>query len=474
MSLSTMSRSTILRSLLISVIIATSSAAEQPSNKGVNQEDGVDLAACARRFFPGFPGRDGRDGRDGSKGDVGPKGDEGKAGPPGIADSSVLARFAAALARIDRLEENLRSVSHVRDFGTGKDGSLTVKGGETHTVGCAYVSQTSPLPPGSRVFTVNSCSLFKRGDEIVIHQTQHPTQAGMFEYAVVQSCLHNRMTLANPLSRPFESGTYNGITPKVAQIAKVPHFVDVNVEGVLEPGSWDGHCGGIVAIRANGTFTVGGHITATGKGFRGAPKYDSPVDYRSGYVGESELIGYQSLRRAAGVGSGGGAGNGQGGGYGGAHLTVGSTPHRGGCDRAAAGRPSRIGYGDMSFVYFGGSGGASGSHGSGTRDGAEGGASGGIILIFSSGTVTITGLVEARGLPGRNGYRSTCCAQPVGGGGGGAGGSVQLISRMPFFQQDKVAVSGGSGGSESLYSGCNPGGAGGSGGDGRIQIATQQ
>ena len=132
----------------------------------------------------------------------------------------------------------------------------------------------------------------------------------------------------------------------------------------------------------------------------------------------------------------------------------------------------------MSFVYFGGSGGASGSHGIGTRDGAEGGASGGIVLIFSSGTVTITGHVEAQGLPGKNGYRSTCCShggQPVGGGGGGggAGGSVQIIRHMPFNQQDKVFVDGGQGGAQSLYQDCNPGGAGGSGGAVRIGIATR-
>ena len=70
--------------------------------------------------------------------------------------------------------------------------------------------------------------------------------------------------------------------------------MDVNVEGTLDTGSWDGHCGGIVVVRANGTFSVGGQIIATGKGFRGAPTYDSPADYRPGYVGESELIGYQS------------------------------------------------------------------------------------------------------------------------------------------------------------------------------------
>ena len=212
----TMFRSASLQLLLTLVTIAVSRTTDQPSSKDGDQADAVDLAACARHFFPGFPGRDGRDGSKGDVGMPGSKGDKSKAGPPGVIDSSVLAKFAAALAKVDRLEEKLRSVSHIPDFGTGKDGSLTLKRGETHTVGCAYVSQTSPLTPGSTAFTVNSCSLFRRGDEIVIHQTQHPTLAGMLEYAVVQSCLHTRMTVSKPLSRPFESGTYNGISPKVA------------------------------------------------------------------------------------------------------------------------------------------------------------------------------------------------------------------------------------------------------------------
>lgn len=457
-----------LRLSLTLIIIAVPRSRSAISKDG-GQAGSPDFEACSRYFFPGVPGRDG------SKGDAGmpgPKGDTGKPGPPGVVDVSLLEKFKAAMTTVGLLEEKLRPSSHKPDFGTGKDGSLSVKRGETHTVGCSYISQTSYLTPGTTTFTVNSCSLFRQGDEIMIHQTQHPTLAGMFEYAVVQSCLQNRMTMSKPLSRPFESGIYNGISPKVAQIVRVPHFVDVDVEGTLDSGSWDGHCGGIIVLRVNGTFSVDGKITVTGKGFRGAPKYDSPANYRSGYVGESELIGYRSLRQSAGVGSGGGAGNGQGGGYGGAHFTVGSTPERGGCDIAAAGRPSQIGYNDMSFIYFGGSGGASGSHGSGTRDGAEGGASGGIVLIFSLGTVSVTGHIEARGMAGRDGYRSTV-NQPVGGGGGGAGGSVKLISHMPFWGQNKILVDGGPGGAQSSSVGCNPGGAGGSGGDGRIRIATR-
>ncbi|XP_065841363.1 PE-PGRS family protein PE_PGRS45-like [Oscarella lobularis] len=413
----------------------------------------------------GPKGDAGQVGNPGQQGDDGQKGD---AGEPGISanNSAIQSALDKALKKIAELETRLAILEPPPSYGYGTDGSWNVKSGATVTSACAYVTQATVLT-GSKSMTVSSCSLFKKDDEVLFHQTQHFAHAGTYETAYVRSCTSNRLSIADGINSPYYSNVFTGANPAVTQIVKVPHYSDVTIAGTVQASTWNGKCGGIVAFRSNSTVTISGTVTVRGKGFRGAPKYDSGSDYVHGYVGESEKVSYKAIRQSPAIGSGGGGGNGQGGGYGGAHRTVGSTPERGGCDIASAGAPSAIGSDDFGEIFMGGSGGASGSHGSGTRDGAEGGASGGIVFIYGKTSVSVTGSIDARGLGGTNGYKSSQ-GQPIGGGGGGAGGAVMIVSTAKFGQRGKVLVTGGAGGNRATGIGCNPGGAGGSGGEGRI------
>ncbi|XP_065841975.1 collagen alpha-2(I) chain-like [Oscarella lobularis] len=439
-------------------------AAGNDGQKGATGASGKD----GQKGDAGTAGKDGLKGVAGTAGKNGLKGDAGKKGEPGISanNSAIQSALDKALKKIAELETRLAILEPPPSYGYGTDGSWNVKIGATVTSACAYVTQATVLT-GSKSMTVSSCSLFKKDDEVLFHQTQHFAHAGTYETAYVRSCTSNRLSIADGINSPYYSNAFSGANPAVTQIVKVPHYSDVAIAGTVQASTWNGKCGGIVAFRSNSTVTISGTVTVRGKGFRGAPKYDSGSDYVHGYVGESEKVSYKAIRQSPAIGSGGGGGNGQGGGYGGAHRTVGSTPERGGCDVKSAGAPSTIGSDDFGEIFMGGSGGASGSHGSGTRDGAEGGASGGIVFIYGKTSVSVTGSIDARGLGGTNGYKSTQ-GQPIGGGGGGAGGAVMIVSTAKFGQRGKVLVSGGAGGNRATGNGCNPGGAGGSGGEGRI------
>jgi hypothetical protein len=177
------------------------------------------------------------------------------------------------------------------------------------------------------------------------------------------------------------------------------------------------------------------------------------------------------VRSNLAYGSAGGAGNGNGGGYGGGHSGIGSTPGRGTCDNVVPNPPSTVGSPIVSnAIFFGGSGSSSGSHTVGGRDGAYGGTSGGIILLFARNGVTNLGKIGTNGGNGENGYAAVGANQPMGGGGGGAGGLVWIRSGTTNSLSSAVQLAGGIGGAALAYGGCSPSGAGGSGGVGRSII----
>ena len=89
--------------------------------------------------------------------------------------------------------------------------------------------------------------------------------AGRFELVTVRSVAGSVVTIdAVGLS-------YGYTTAGNAQVVRVPQYTTVTVGGgtSIVPASWDGRCGGIVAIDVQGAATVDGAIDATGRGFRG-------------------------------------------------------------------------------------------------------------------------------------------------------------------------------------------------------------
>lgn len=468
-------------SFLVVIITRNSPTAESSASSSVqsNSCQKITLFQCNNGLttLAGSDGKDGRPGPPGAKGDV---------GLPGTCNNTDVSRkLDELLERVQRLERANQvgsSRQHLSDFGDGHDGQLSVPSHKEHQAHCAHVTSLQ-IKNGTKVVSVSSCSYFRPGDEVIFHQTQHPTAAGRYEFSFIKSCISSSLTLTHPLQNGFQSGVYSGRNPEVTQITRVPNHSSVTIRGTLTASEWDGHCGGIVAFRATGDVTVSGLLSVKGKGFRGAPKFDSPVDYVPGYVGESELVSYGAIRQSDGIGSSGGAGNGQGGGYGGAHRTIGSRPERGAawCDHKAAGPPTSVlAEPNSESIHFGGSGSASGSHGNqrgDTRKGSKGGASGGIVLIYAARGFAVTGTIDAGGLAGEDGYKSSCCHgrdfyQPMGGGGGGAGGAVMITRHASRQSLKNILVDGGAGGKRRLETHCNPGGAGGSGGMGWETVVT--
>jgi hypothetical protein len=93
--------------------------------------------------------------------------------------------------------------------------------------------------------------------------------------------------------------------------------------------------------------------------------------------------------------------------------------------------------------------------------GAGGGGAGGAILIATSGTLTLTGSLQAKGAVGGNGYGSGTNAGPAG---GGSGGAIRLMATSLAGSAGSVLVNGGAGGAGTANS------VGGVGAAGRIRL----
>lgn len=195
-------------------------------------------------------------------------------------------------------------------------------------------------------------------------------------------------------------------------------------------------------ILATGDLTISGWIKVNGAD----SLYLSPGEGGpGGFAGGS--AGFPEKDAGAGLGPGGG---------GGAKYAAGAyNPGGGGGFRTPgiAGTGSQGGAGgvvygaDRLVPLIGGSGGGGSTALSAIYYGTAGGGGGGAILIASSGKITLTGKIEARGGASNNGYP-----------GRGSGGSIRLIANTISGAFTSLDVSGGSG---------SPGGAGGAG---RVRI----
>ena len=167
---------------------------------------------------------------------------------------------------------------------------------------------------------------------------------------------------------------------------RVPQYQRVTVEngGVLTAQAWDGNTGGFVAFLSNGTVTIDGTITISGKGYRGGPGNIGRGNQGEGTTG----VGMISLAANGNGGGGGGGvnengvgGGGGNGGIGGSSTTTDQGYRTGGFGGTTSGST------DLSTLTFGGGGGAGGG---GVARGGDGGNGGGAILIFGK-TMSVSG-----------------------------------------------------------------------------------
>lgn len=201
-----------------------------------------------------------------------------------------------------------------------------------------------------------------------------------------------------------------------------------------------------VVMLASGNVTISGNIhlmggdaTAVGAagdgvlGDDGIPGVGGPGGYDGGRGGVGTLTAPASGQGGAGQGPGGGGGGkflptyslyggGGGGGFAGGGTQASSYSY---CGSAAAclGAQGGLAYGSSQLLpLIGGSGGGGGM--GNMYNGSGGGGGGGAILIASSGTVNITGVIYAYG-----GLGGAAAGVGSGGtGGGGSGGAIRIVA----------------------------------------------
>jgi YD repeat-containing protein len=348
-------------------------------------------------------------------------------------------------------------------FGDGRDGDLTIAANTTEIPIDSSVTATA----GNNTATVGSGLAFAKNQIVLFHQTRG-TNAGLWEFARVQSYNGTTLTLTTSLANSYSSASANR-----AQVRVVRQYRNVTVNsGVTWTAkSWNGTTGGVLAFLASGNVNISGIIFANGK--TGSTANDNAAGgYGIGYYGgigrggsgqqaqAGEGIPGGAVAKSSANGNGGGGGRGPGGttpnaggsgggggdGTAGASGTIagnGGTPGAGGTSAGNAG---------LTVMVFGGGGGGGGNNvyeSSGT-----GGGGGGAGIVFLNGkSINVTGAIRSNGGSGGNGWRS---------GGGGAGGSILIKGEDVVLGSSLVTALAGSGGTM--------GTKGGNGAVGRIVI----
>ena len=280
----------------------------------------------------------------------------------------------------------------------------------------------------------SSCNL------LIVNTKKESNSPGIYEFAVVKGkeFAPIRLVLSAPLENSYDSND------KV-QILNVPHYENLEIKrgATMQPTSWNGTTGGVLAFRVRNELRVDGVITAKGKGYRGGEGGIGGFgdgNEISGKGGES-LSGKPDTRTTTMI-SGGGEGGGGGlrisyNGGGGGHKTSGNDglPTEGQTSGAPGKGGNSYGTSDLKRIYLG-SGGGGGSSGFGlVGNGGRGGNGGGIIFV-SARSILGFGTIDANG-------NSGITVSNRGSGGGGAGGSVFLRAWDFQFNGDKVQISGG-------------------------------
>lgn len=221
-----------------------------------------------------------------------------------------------------------------------------------------------------------------------------------------------------------------------------------------------------VTLLASGDVTIAGTIDVSGAGGAagsGSATLIGPgggAGGLGGFDGGTGSNGILGVVGGTGLGPGGGGGgtvqpgSGAGAGFGAAGGGPSGGSGTGGTSGPAYGVPELL-------PLVGGSGGGGGAAGFGST-GSGGGGGGGAIVIASSGTLTLSGSILARG--GAGGQVGAC----VGQGGGGSGGAVRLVATTLTGSNGTINVTGGAGAFNNVSFPCNS--ASGAGARGRIRL----
>lgn len=243
-----------------------------------------------------------------------------------------------------------------------------------------------------------------------------------------------------------------------------------------------------VVILASGNVSVAGSINVSGNnaahagaggdgniGDDGVPGTGGPGGYEGGRGGSNGA----DKRGGIGLGPGGGLFGGKGtwpygdtriGGGGGGFGSVGSNSAWGGSEsyQSKTGLGGSVYSSSQLLPLIGGSGGGGGAGGN-SFTGSGGGGGGGALLIASSGTVTVTGVIQSNGGLAGSSLGSGAGAE----GGSGSGGAIRIVATSIAGNGTIQAL----GGNQTINSSQDAGGYvtdnGGAGGVGRIRLEAE-
>lgn len=300
-------------------------------------------------------------------------------------------------------------------------------------------------------------------------------------------CVVLALTPASSLAA-FDSGSTGALgafNPTSSIIVDLPpdgilNYTTVNIPAGVTVKFKKNQTNTPVVMLATGDVTIAGtidvsgthapHVGPTGDGVLaddGNPGLGGPGGYDGGRGGVPNTP----------PGYFGGAGRGPGGGRPGEHVSGIAFTGGGGGGYGAAGTGSYysrsynspIGQGGPAYgsqlllPLLGGSGGGGGA-GGGVYHGTGGGGGGGAILIASSGTVTVTGTITAKG---GNGGDNDATSTYGGTGGGGSGGAIRIVATKIAGNGSILAQAGAAYGMSNVWY------EGGNGGVGRIRLEAE-
>jgi len=246
---------------------------------------------------------------------------------------------------------------------------------------------------------------------------------------------------------PPASGVFNFTTVNIPAGATVRITRNATNTPVTLLASGNVTIAGIVDIRA--ADGAASKVNATGIGTNGG------AGGPGGFDGGSGAAAVVSTAAGTGLGPGGGIGSSasSGGGGGGGYLSV------GGAGKGTGAGVGGVLYGTASLLPLVGGSGGGGGGAAVPNTGGGGGGGGGAIVIASSGTITLTGQIQAQG--GAGGGITGAGVAP---GGGGSGGSVRLIATSITGTNGTINIAGGASGAPSTPI------EGGAGSPGRVRV----
>jgi hypothetical protein len=369
--------------------------------------------------------------------------------------------------------------------------------------------QVTAINTGSNTVTLNSVAGLSPGTKVLLIQMKGAgintangatygnitaiNDAGNYEFNIICSITGNDAMLKYQLINTYTVANQ-------VQLVSVPVYSAVTIAAPLTSTAWDpvAGSGGIVAIEATTSITIGSSIDVSGQGFQGGPLQNYPVppydcswafnitDYflsippsdqyhTGGWKGEgiTDYIAGQQYGRGKLASGGGGGNNNNTGGAGGGNYGAGgnggvrtmesffschgTNPGVGG---AAL---SGFGYSPAQNRIFLGGGGGGGHENNGV--GMPGGNGGGIVILTAP-SITGAGVsILANGVSPTN----PACVDPTqaegdGGGGGGAGGTIILNSASVTGTITAQAMgANGTNASNNVTDCTGPGGGGGGG-----------